>query len=218
LNPPVFFPVCLRECLRGVTVTLILSCVTPEYVFQVSDGRLTWLNGPQAGQVIEDDRDKAVLVDGRFAFGYTGLAEVGSLRTDDWLSSIVAHSGSTDMSKISLAIRDKATEAFRSIRLPADLKGHAFQGVGWSFDKAYCGAVPTVITVHNIIGKNWQWLPRARNAFARDVKFFPNLPDGFVLMSVGQEISVVARDTLPLWRPCASRDWCRFERRSVGQS
>ena len=64
---------------------LILSCATPDYVFQVSDRRLRSLNGPRAVQVMDGDRNKVVLVDGHFAFGYTGLAELGSVRTSDWL-------------------------------------------------------------------------------------------------------------------------------------
>lgn len=170
-------------------MTLVLSCVTPDCVYQVSDRRLTWLNGPQRGQVKDDDRNKAVLVDGRFAFGYTGLAEVGTVRTDDWLADVVAKAGSDDMSKILARIRDSATESFRAIRLPAELKRHAFQGVGWVFDKGFPQPVPGVLTVTNAIESGTKWLPAAQDIFRSSYKFFPYLPDGFELMSVGQELS-----------------------------
>ena len=62
-------------------MTFVLSCVTPEYVYQVSDRRLTWLNGAQRGHVVDDERNKSVLVDGRIAFAYTGLAEIGADHT-----------------------------------------------------------------------------------------------------------------------------------------
>lgn len=170
-------------------MTLILSCVTPDCVFQVSDRRLTWVSGPNSGQVKEDERNKAVLVNGRFSFGYTGLAEVGSVRTDNWLANVVAKSSSRDMSQTLTAIRDSATEAFRSINLPAEIKRHAFQGVGWVFEKGFPSAVPGVLTVSNAIGNRWEWLPAARESFDRRVALFPTLPRGFELMSVGQDIS-----------------------------
>jgi hypothetical protein len=38
--------------------------------------------------VKDDESNKAVLIDGRMAYGYTGIAEVGGIRTDDWLAGL----------------------------------------------------------------------------------------------------------------------------------
>jgi len=39
-------------------MTLVLSCITQGFVVQVSDRRFTWFNGPNAGQVADDNRNK----------------------------------------------------------------------------------------------------------------------------------------------------------------
>ena len=52
-------------------VTLILSCLTDDAVYQVSDRRLTSFSAPHAP--IDEDTNKALLVDGRLAFGTPGF-------------------------------------------------------------------------------------------------------------------------------------------------
>lgn len=59
-------------------MTLILDCIARDAVFQVSDRRLTDAYG---GTVVDDQSNKAVVVDGRVVFGYTGLATIDGQRT-----------------------------------------------------------------------------------------------------------------------------------------
>ena len=54
-------------------MTLILDCIARDAVFQVSDRRLT---GAYGGTAVDDQSNKAVVVDGRIVFGYTGLASL----------------------------------------------------------------------------------------------------------------------------------------------
>lgn len=56
-------------------MTLILSCGTPDFVFQVLDRRLTYVDGPNAGTPSSEEANKAVVVGHRMAFGYTGPQE-----------------------------------------------------------------------------------------------------------------------------------------------
>lgn len=77
-------------------MTLILACVTPTMVYQVSDRRLTLASNPKA--IVDDERNKSVFV-GRVSFGYTGLAYVGNERTDIWASSRRSE-GPTDMAVV----------------------------------------------------------------------------------------------------------------------
>jgi hypothetical protein len=63
-------------------MTLILSCLTPKYIVQVSDRRLTWPDG----RVADDAANKAIVFHGRACFAYTGIAQIGSQRTDEWIA------------------------------------------------------------------------------------------------------------------------------------
>lgn len=64
-------------------MTLILSCLTPKYIVQVSDRRLTWSDG----RVANDSANKAILFHGKACFAYTGIAQIGSQRTDEWIAN-----------------------------------------------------------------------------------------------------------------------------------
>ena len=64
------------------TVTLLLTCITDRLAVQVSDRRLTLLNG----EVAEDQANKATLLCRQATFAYTGLAQCSAVeRTDELL-------------------------------------------------------------------------------------------------------------------------------------
>lgn len=68
-------------------MTLILSCLTPKYIVQVSDRRLTWPDG----RVADDSAIKAIVFHGRACIAYTGIAQIGSQRTDEWIANHLLH-------------------------------------------------------------------------------------------------------------------------------
>lgn len=75
-------------------MTLILTLGNSDQVIQVSDRRLSW-----NGRLIEDESSKAGLVtclNARLAFGFTGLARLGSFCTRDWLLDAIMQSGPPD--------------------------------------------------------------------------------------------------------------------------
>ena len=74
-------------------MTMLLACLTDELVYQVSDRRLT--DVASSNVVVDDESNKAVVVDGRMVFTYTGLAKIGSERTDLWLARVIGD-GRTD--------------------------------------------------------------------------------------------------------------------------
>src|SRR6266536_1802151 len=86
-----------ERCLFGACVfwselsmTLILTCLTTDFVLQASDRRLTFADGPSRGKIKDDGRTKAVVLANAAAFAYTGLAEVGpEARTDYWLLDVL---------------------------------------------------------------------------------------------------------------------------------
>ena len=69
-------------------MTLILTCLTDDCVYQVSDRRLTSFDPPRAP--IDDEANKALIVGGRVAFGYTGISKVNGEKTDHWLTRTAA--------------------------------------------------------------------------------------------------------------------------------
>jgi len=63
-------------------MTLLLSCLTPDYIINVSDRRLTRPDG----KVVDDDANKAIFFSPSAVFTYTGIANIGKLRTDEWIA------------------------------------------------------------------------------------------------------------------------------------
>lgn len=163
-------------------MTLILGCLTEHCVYQVSDRRLMFPN-----RKIADERsNKSVLLDGRVAFGYTGISRVAGIRTDEWLARTLAEVGRSDMNAVCTHLRDAATEVFqREPYAPAD-KRHAFHAVGWFRLRGETDLTPGVVTVANALdGSSGDWLAAARPMF--EVRpHFPTLRSGgFVLNSAG---------------------------------
>ena len=110
-------------------MTLVLACLTDDAVYLVSDRRLTSSRPPHA--VVDDDCNKAVFLDGRIAFGYTGLAEIAGTRTDDWLATALADGPTNDLSLTAARVAQRASADFASMHLPLEWKRHAFLGAGW---------------------------------------------------------------------------------------
>lgn len=63
-------------------MTLIISCISRDFVVQVSDRRVSV---PQFG-LVEDQANKALFFCGQSAWAYTGLANIHQQRTDEWLA------------------------------------------------------------------------------------------------------------------------------------
>ena len=66
-------------------MTLIVTAVGKSFVIQASDRRLT----TPSGALHDDNANKALCVacrDAVFAMAYTGLAQIGSKRIDEWLA------------------------------------------------------------------------------------------------------------------------------------
>jgi len=183
-------------------MTLILSCLTPKMVFQVSDRRLTLHSDAEA--IGDDDRNKAVFV-GRVSFGYTGLANIGAVRTDDWLAKVISQGPTWDMMAVAERIRTAATEAFRKI--PRRIGRHIFEGVGWFRLTGEKDLTPGLITIHNCLDEaTATWLPEAYPEFRISSQFPSSLPGACILHSAGvdptpQEKAAVVR----LVRKCAKR-------------
>jgi hypothetical protein len=67
-------------------MTLVLSCFTDRYAIQVMDRRVT-LDGVPT----DDARNKGVSLNGQYIIGYSGLAEIAGLPSDEWIVGAVAN-------------------------------------------------------------------------------------------------------------------------------
>lgn len=178
-------------------MTLVLACLTPYAVYQVSDRRL--VDAQSRDIVIDDERNKAVVVESRVSFGYTGLAEIKGERTDVWLAKTIGDGSSADMAKVANRIRDRATEAFKSWRISKELKRHAFQGVGWLRLRGESDSTPGIITIHNALEPSTgNWLTQSLDEFQVTCQFPSAMPGGCIVNSVGvvpslEEKSAVVR-------------------------
>jgi hypothetical protein len=182
-------------------MTLILSCATPDYVFQVSDRRLTAMTG----DAFDDENNKAVVIGGRLAFGYTGHSQVHGMKTDDWLVATARSVPTQNLRLVCEHIRDGASAHFARIRPRwvrtfghAGALRHAFVAVGWA---QYPGAdrlEPLYVTVSNALDDHGDW----RDEPERDFSIMDNpwgaMSGGFFIQSAGQTLA--PEEKRAIWR------------------
>ena len=180
-------------------MTFILSCATSDAVYQVSDRRVTTLSGPNPGAVIDDESNKAVVIDGRVAFSYTGLAEIEGNRTDDWLATRFGHVQTNDLGAVAERIRSSASNAFKRIRV-ADRRWlrHAFVGVGWARPRDVPGPIPVLLTISNALDPAGEWESQPRTEFSFVVNRWWETKGGFSIATAGQTLSAAEKKVM--WR------------------
>ncbi len=178
-------------------MTLILSCITREYVVQASDRRLTTLDG----SLFEDRANKAIFFCGHSVFAYTGIARLSSKRTDTWLTDLL-------ISAKALAdglplIQRTAKAAVRGIPFPSSVtaenrrraKRLAFVNVGFMLERQqstvprasaqYLRPILTVIS--NFFQPPDIWLPEAEQDFTYHHRRLPD-DEPFALFASGQPL------------------------------
>lgn len=156
-------------------MTLIVSCVTPNAVYQVSDRRLTSFSvAGSSRRLIESNANKLVFVNGRMSFGYTGISKILGQDTDHWLTNRVAQVGDKSAAEIFEHIRARATEDFlRYYGYSMPEKRHVFQIVGWSRTEQHSGYVPIIAHIENAIDPTTGlWLKNSRREFRVHVRGF----------------------------------------------
>ena len=140
-------------------MTLVLGALTHDYVIQVADRRVT---SALTGTLIEDRRNKVVVLCSAFAFSYCGLAEIGLQNTDTWLARrLNERSSGTEAIE---HVRESATNELRSC--DALRRRHTFVGAGWARDGSDLLAVRC--TISNALDATGDWLASAKEEF--DVK------------------------------------------------
>src|SRR5689334_14664391 len=74
-------------------MTQVLAAITPDCAFLVADRRLTYVAGPQKGEVAADDECKVVSLCHVNVIGYTGLARLAGSPTNEWIAANLAEAG-----------------------------------------------------------------------------------------------------------------------------
>jgi hypothetical protein len=137
---------------RQQTMTLVLSCVTPDFVVQASDRRLTRSDG----RLADDEANKATVFCGHWMIAYTGLAELGPAvppgnrpRTDVWLATLLSDpklSAKDGFDRVATA----AEQELQGVRLPMEQKRHTFVCVGWGRSDRVLGELwPALVVISN---------------------------------------------------------------------
>jgi len=142
-------------------VTLVLTCLTPEYVVQVSDKRVTRFSD---GAVVDDLRNKGTMYCAEMGFGYTGLAELEGSAADRWLAAHLAR-GSTLDECLQIVVRD-LTELFAGIRMDTCMKRQAFVGAGFCRPTPESHLRACQVTISNFLSPDGKWCDRANPTFS----------------------------------------------------
>jgi hypothetical protein len=176
---------------HNLDVTLVLSCITPGWVAQVSDRRLTYPDG----SVADDDTTKAVVLLNSVSFGYTGLAQLPRAEaainlwhhlqaewvpTHQWLTELlgVATGNLSALNEVLELVCREANasmdKASATVADPEDRK-HAFICVGWTRFGSEASLRPFLCSIANYdetgvgqfrgrpapLGDNRRFLPHA---------------------------------------------------------
>jgi hypothetical protein len=133
-------------------MTLIISLLTPTYVAQVSDLRLT---ERPAGTPLTEPAAKAVSWCGHTNFGYTGPAVLDGKRTDQWIAEILVNYRKVQEGLAEL----RARASVAASRLPAENRHLAIVGVGWSLMSTQSRLRPTLFEITNVPAGDWPNAP-----------------------------------------------------------
>ncbi len=165
-------------------MTLILAFISPEYVALASDRRITWTTRGVL-QDTEDTENKAVILCGHFLMGYTGLARLGAVKTEQWVVERLVNV--TDPSDYFHVLEGEAEAAIRAIRQPPEDKGHAFVAVGYADVRGSTTGErePVGVVVSNATspGGYGVWSPRESFHITRTPPLIG--PDDFKLAALG---------------------------------
>jgi hypothetical protein len=171
-------------------MTLVLSCLTSEYVVQVSDRRLTFVLPPEKrGQISSDHTNKAINVNGRTIFGFTGLAEIGGQRADQWFADQLARRAQLPfLQAISQTAEELTTEIRRIPRQHKALTRHAYVGVGWATADNEPGIRAAIIEISNFLSPAGEALSTIEDQFSIHIRVLqPN--QSLLVSSAGASVN-----------------------------
>ncbi|WP_322769242.1 hypothetical protein [Frankia sp. Cr1] len=171
-------------------MTLVMSCISKEYAILASDRRITWLKkGTPPNR--EDTENKAIVLCGRFLMGYTGLARLGGVKTEQWVAETLFNVSPSDYFRV---LAENSRSAVAALKLPIQESGHAFVAVGFGSARSSPGDLqPVGIMVSNALGNGYGiWRPRAGFDITRTTPLAD--PHDFRISAIGKVPTRAATD------------------------
>jgi hypothetical protein len=182
-------------------VTLVISVLSQDCVWQVADRRLTDF---VTGRVVSRDANKAILFARSMLFAFTGPARLGGRATADWIAEQL--SSDPDPDRALSRLPDALNDALRRLRRPRDLRALALDGVGWALDRQTGMVGPRLIRMSNCIDANGVWTGRLDDP----VTVFDGMLKQGVLLNMR-----AAGQPVPL---AVGRSWERVVRRRIASN
>lgn len=182
------------------TMTLLLTLLTPEYIVQASDRRLTMPDGTLA----EEASNKAVLIERFGCMAYTGLAYCDGRNPTELLmmEAVAASIGSSQ--PVGPRLRADATRAVKIVRrnLPFAVSRTTFVIAGFQSFEASASMRPRLIVVSNAqTAEDESWAPEAAREFKESGRDL-HVDEPLLLHAAGQPVPNYVR--APLRRQLAS--------------
>ncbi len=177
-------------------MTLIGAIITQDFAAQVSDRRLT-----KVGKPFDEKANKSVVLCSHMAFGYSGLAELGRERVDDWLVRVLLETRMGAISEIFLHVIAQANQAVSSLTLQASKKHLAIIVTGWVQASKGGSYVPFIANISNGLDDKWRWTKNARDEFTCQLLKLDDVDEDEVVFWLGQPVPRnVKNDTKRVFR------------------
>ncbi len=183
-------------------MTQILSCITRDYVLQVSDRRLVHEKDGTLAiyedcESKADDQTKAIVINRTMIFAYMGWAKIEGQNTNEWFATVIKPFVDADqLHKGIFEVAHRATTFFKSQRYPQEKKYHAFIGVGWKRRRRDGRIIPAAVQITNAYDNQAQLLPRARCDFVVQEFALRHLRGGIKILEAGGYVNKARRLTL----------------------
>jgi hypothetical protein len=161
-------------------MTLVLTCLTSEYIVQASDRRLTLPDG----RLYDDDTNKAVFYCGRVAVAYTGLAYIDGRETAEWIGNCMK-----DAEHAELAMNEVARRA-QSVLGGGSSPARHFAAVaaGWATLRGEAPLRPYVCTASNFMNDAGEWEDHASDRVRLRTEFLGE-PNSHLFHVAGQNLT-----------------------------
>jgi hypothetical protein len=167
-------------------MTLIACAMTKDHAAMVGDRRLIFTDG----RVADDNRNKLVVCEGNVVFGYTGLAHLGGVYTDQWLLERLAKLTRERLDdKLQTLARQVRDAVARRGDVPRNQRRIAILGIGFGQGSQEEQLRPFFCLISNFHGENW----RAQQSSFEGIRLLCRpLSQGETLAyeSVGQELTM----------------------------
>jgi hypothetical protein len=159
-------------------MTLVLTCLTNDYILQVADRRVTLADGT----LKDDDTTKAVFYCGHFAVSFTGPDAMDDKPTAEWIAWCMK-----DAPNIMEAMRSIARRAEDSYRGKLVYK-FAVVAAGWVTLRGTNQPLPHLSVASNFINNHGQWQSSPSERMTIVANFpLKNLP--YFFFAAGQNLT-----------------------------